>query len=153
MNRYATCTALTMIAVSLTMTAQERKVEENVLPAPVQKTFHEQTQGATIKGYTTEVENGKRLYEAETVVNGHTKDISVQANGALSEIEEEVAFDSLPTTVQAALTKRAAGAKITKVESLTKHGKLVAYEAATLRGTKRGEIQVGPNGDKLSHEE
>ena len=153
MNRYASCTALTMIAVSLTMTAQERKVEESALPAPVRKAMQGQTQGATIKSYTTEVENGKRLYEAQTIVNGHTRDISVEANGTLSEIEEEVAFDSLPATVQAALTKRAAGAKITKVESLTKHGKLVAYEAATLRGTRRGEIQVGPNGGKLSHEE
>lgn len=153
MNRYASCTALTMIAVSLTMTAQERKVEESALPAPVRKAMQEQTQGATIKSYTTEVENGKRLYEAQTIVNAHTKDISVEANGTLSEIEDEVVFDSLPATVQAALTKRAAGAKITKVESLTKHGKLVAYEAATLRGTRRGEIQVGPNGGKLSHEE
>jgi hypothetical protein len=55
--------------------------------------------------------------------------------------------------VQAALTAKAGGAKITKVESLTKHGKLVAYEAATLKGTKKGEIQVGPDGGKLSHEE
>jgi hypothetical protein len=30
---------------------------------------------------------------------------------------------------------------------------LVAYEAATLEGAKKGEIQVGPNGEKLAHEE
>jgi len=39
------------------------------------------------------------------------------------------------------------------VESLTKKNKLVAYEAAILKGTKRGEIQVGAHGQKLSHEE
>ena len=75
------------------------------------------------------------------------------ADGTLHEIEEEVTFDSLPNTVQTALTQKAAGAKVSKVETLTKNGKLVAYEAATLRGTKKGEIQVGPDGAKLLHEE
>jgi hypothetical protein len=30
---------------------------------------------------------------------------------------------------------------------------LVAYEATTLKGTKKGEVQVGPNGEKLTREE
>jgi len=68
-------------------------------------------------------------------------------------VEEEVAFDSLPAKVQSALTAKAAGAKITKVESLTKQDKLVAYEAVILKGTKKKEIQVGPDGEKLAHEE
>ena len=38
------------------------------------------------------------------------------------------------------------------MELLTKYDKLVAYGAATLKGTKKGEIQVGPDGGKLSHE-
>jgi hypothetical protein len=53
-------------------------------------------------------------------------------------------LDSLPAAVQAALKTKAAGAKITKVESLTKSDKLVAYEAATLKAAKQGEIQIGP---------
>ena len=87
------------------------------------------------------------------MVNGHTKDIEIAQDGSLNEIEEEVAFDGLPNGVKTALMARAAGAKITKVESLMKHDKLVAYEAATLKGAKKGEIQVGPDGGKLSHEE
>ena len=153
MNRYAYSTALAIIAVSLTATAQEKKIDQSALPAAVQKTVQANSQGATIKGYATEVEHGKKVYEAEMVVNGHTKDIQITPDGTLNEIEEEVAFNSLPATVQTALTTKAAGAKITKVESLTKQGKLVAYEAATLKGTKKGEIQVGPDGGKLAHEE
>jgi hypothetical protein len=153
MNRYACAAALMMVAVSFTIAAQEKKIEQSSLPAAVQKAVQEQSQGATIKGYATEVEHGKKVYEAEMIVNGHTKDLQIAADGALNEIEEEVAFDSLPPGVQVALTKKAAGAKITKVESLTKHGKLVAYEAATLKGTKKSEIQVGPDGAKLPHEE
>lgn len=85
--------------------------------------------------------------------NGHSKDIEIAEDGTLNEIEEQVSFDSLPANVQSALTASAAGAKITKVESLTKKNKLVAYEAATLKGTRKREIQVGPEGGKLAHEE
>ena len=40
-----------------------------------------------------------------------------------------------------------------KVESLTKNGKLVAYEAIVSTGTGKSEIQVGPEGKPLAHEE
>jgi hypothetical protein len=40
-----------------------------------------------------------------------------------------------------------------KVESITKHDRLVAYEAKVLTGTKKSEIQVGPDGKPLDHEE
>jgi hypothetical protein len=69
------------------------------------------------------------------------------------EVEEQVTFDSLPASVQTSLTTLAGPGKITKIESLTKKGKLVAYEAVVTTGTKRREIQVGPNGEKLKHEE
>jgi hypothetical protein len=141
------------VVVSLGASAQEKKIEQSSLPPAVQKTVQEQSQGATIKGFSTEREHGKKVYEAEMMVNGHTKDIQIAQDGSLNEIEEEVAFDELPADVRTSLTARAAEAKITKVESLTKHNKLVAYEAATLRGAKKGEIQVGPDGGKLSHEE
>ena len=145
--------AASIFLFTLTLTAQERKIGRSALPPAVEKTVQSQSQGATIKGFTAEHEHGQRVYEAEMIVNGHTKDIEISSNGTLNEVEEQVSFDSLSPTVQAALTKKAAGAKITKVESLTKQGKLVAYEAATLKGKKHGEIQVGPNGESLSHEE
>ncbi|HEV2646814.1 MAG TPA: PepSY-like domain-containing protein [Acidobacteriaceae bacterium] len=152
MTRYSYA-ATSVLIFTLGLSAQEKKVDQASLPAAVQKTVQEQSQGATIKGYTTEREHGKTVYEAEMMVNGHSKDIEIAQDGTLNEVEEEVAFDSLPAKVQTALTAKAAGAKITKVESLTKHNKLVAYEAATLKGTKRGEIQVDADGGKLSHEE
>lgn len=135
--------------------SQEKKIDRSALPAAVEKTVAAQSQGATIKGFAIERENGKQVYEAEMIFKGHTKDIQIAENGALNEIEEEVAFDALPADVQTALNAKASttGAKIAKVESLTKQGKLVAYEAATLKGAKKGEIQVGPDGKKLAHEE
>jgi uncharacterized membrane protein YkoI len=145
--------AAVLLLFTLGVSAQEKKIDQSTLPPAVQKTVQEQSKGATVKGYSTEREHGKKVYGAEMMVDGHSKDIQIAEDGTLNEIEEEVAFSSLPANVQAALTAKAGEAKITKVESLTKHSKLVAYEAATLKGSKKGEIQVGPEGGKLSHEE
>jgi hypothetical protein len=131
----------------------DKKISRSHLPPAVEKTVQEQSKGATIKGFATETEGGVLEYEAEMIVNGHSKDISIAKDGTLLEVEEEVSMSALPVGVQKALTAKAAGAKITKVESLTKRGKLVAYEAATLKGTKKGEIQVGPDGEKLAKSE
>jgi hypothetical protein len=153
MNRHASLAAAIFLASSLNALTQEKKIDPSTLPPAVHKTVQEQSKGATIKGYSTEREHGKSVYEVEMMVNSHSKDIQITEDGTLNEVEEEVAFASLPANVQAALTARAGGAKILKVESLTKQNKLVAYEAATLKGTKKGEIQVGPDGGKLFHEE
>jgi uncharacterized membrane protein YkoI len=153
MNRYVSFVSVVFLASTLSSIAEEKKIDASALPAAVQNTVKEQAKGAIVKGYSTERDNGKTVYEAEMMVDGHSKDIQIAEDGTLNEIEEEVPFDTLPAKVKAALTEKAGSAKITKVESLTKRSKLVAYEAATLKGTKRGEIQVGPDGSKLSHEE
>jgi hypothetical protein len=135
------------------MQAQEKKIKRSDLAAAVEKTVAEQSKGATIKGFATEVEDGKKTYEAEMTVNGHGKDISMDEKGNILEIEEEVAIASLPPAVKEGLTKAAGKGTIEKVESLTKKGKIVAYEAAIKTGTKKSEVQVGPDGKKLAHEE
>jgi len=129
--------------------AQEKKIKREQLPPAVEKTVAKESEGATIKGFATEVEKGQRLYEAELIVNGHHKDISMNRQGVIVEVEEEVSMDSLPATVQDGLKKAAGSGTIEMIESLTRNGKLVAYEGHVKRGTKRSEIQVGPQGEKL----
>jgi uncharacterized membrane protein YkoI len=110
--------------------SQEKKIGRKDLPPAVEKTVAEQSKGASIKGFSTEVENGKKLYEVGLTVNGHGKDISIDAQGKVVETEEEVSLGSLPTAVKDGLAKAAGKGIITEVESLSKGGKLVAYEAA-----------------------
>ena len=133
--------------------AQEKKITREQLSPAVEKTVARESQGATINGFATEVENGKRLYEVQLTVDGHSKDISLDKDGNILEIEEEVAMDSLSLAVQDSLRKAAGAGTIGKIESLTKRGKLVAYEAHVKTRSKRFEIQVGPNGEKLAHPE
>jgi len=151
--RLAVLSLITGLAILTIAQAQEKKLKRKELPPAVEKTVAEQSQGATIKGFSTEVEAGKTLYEVELTVNGHGKDISMDKDGKIVEVEEEVTMDSLPPQVKAGLTKAAGSGTITKVESLTKGVKLVAYEADVKNGSKRSEVQVGPNGNKLAHEE
>jgi hypothetical protein len=131
----------------------ENKINKSDLPSAVQKTADEQSQGATVKGYSKEIENGKVEYEVELMVNDHSKDVTMDAQGNVVEVEEEVSLDSLPAAVRRGLQQRAGQGTIRKVESLAKHGALVAYEAQVLTAGKRSEIQVGPDGKPLDHKE
>jgi uncharacterized membrane protein YkoI len=151
--RLAVLSLITGLAGLTSAQAQEKKIKREELPPAVEKTVAAQSQGAAIKGFSTEVEEGKTLYEVELTVNGHGKDISMDKDGKIVEVEEEVAMGSLPPEVKAGLTKEAANGTITKVESLTKAGKIVAYEADVKNGSKHSEVQVGPNGNRLAHEE
>jgi uncharacterized membrane protein YkoI len=133
--------------------AQEKKIKRSDLPPAVEKTVAAQSAGATIRGFSTEKEKGQTLYEVEMTVNGHSKDISIAPDGAIVEIEEQVALDSLSPEVKAGLQAKAGKGKILKVESLTKKDKLVAYEAQVDTDGKKSEVQVGPDGKPLDHEE
>jgi uncharacterized membrane protein YkoI len=144
---------LAILISTLPAFTQEKKVKRSDLPPAVEKAVAAQSQGATIRGFSEEKENGQTFYEAELIVDGHSKDILMDANGAVVEVEEQVALDSLPAAVKEGLQSKAAKGKVVKVESLTKHDKLVAYEAQVMTGGKKSEVQVGPDGKPLDHEE
>jgi hypothetical protein len=148
-------TLFVMLALTTLVVAddQEKKIQRADLPPAVEKTVAAQSQGATIRGFSTEVEKGQTFYEAEMTVSGHSKDVLIAANGDVAEVEEQVALDSLPAAVTDGLKAKAGKGTILKVESLTKHDQLVAYDAVVKIGTKKSEIQVGPDGKPLDHEE
>jgi hypothetical protein len=144
---------LTLGTVSSPAQEHEKKISRSDLPPAVEKTVAVHAQGTTIRGFNEATENGQTYYEAELTVNGHSKDILIEATGAIVEVEEQVDFASLPAAVQGGLQAKAGTGKLGKVESITKHDKLVAYEAKVVTNGKRSEIQVGPDGKPLAHEE
>jgi uncharacterized membrane protein YkoI len=145
-------TLLTATLCISTLGLAEKAISRSDLPPAVEKSLEEQLKGATVKGFSAEKEHGRVMYEAELIVDGHTKDILFDASGAIQEVEEEVAFDALPVEVKAGLRARAKNGKITKVESITKQEKLMAYEAQVDEDGKKSEIQVGPKGERLLRE-
>ena len=153
MKNYFVAFATGTLLLAGSSSAQEKKIKRSDLPPAVEKAVAAQSAGATIRGFSTEKENGQTLYEVEMTVSGHSKDVSMTADGSIVEVEEQVALDSLTPEVKAGLQAKAGNGKILKVESLTKKGKLVAYEAKVEANGKKTEIQVGPDGKPLDHEE
>ncbi|HEY9127263.1 MAG TPA: hypothetical protein VIM62_09060 [Acidobacteriaceae bacterium] len=139
--------AATVLLVSGAITmAADKKIAKSELPEAVRKSADGQSAGATVKGYGKEVEDGKLLYEVRLTANGHNKDISIAPDGAVLEIEEEVKLAELPASVQHGLQAKAGAGRIARVESLSKHGALVAHEAQVEKGGRLSEVQVGPDG-------
>ena len=149
----AVAAATMLFSVLVAAQDQEKKVKRSDLPAAVEKAVVEQSQGATIRGFSQEKENGQTFYEAELMVNGHIKDVLMNVDGTVVEVEEQIATESLSPAVLDGLQAKAGNGKLVKVESLTKKGKLVAYEAQVLTNGKKSEVQVGPDGKPLDHEE
>jgi hypothetical protein len=65
------------------------------------------------------------------------------------EVEAAVEVGTLPAEVVAALRNRADRADIVGVESVTRGGELVAYEAHVVAEGRRFAIRVGPKGEKV----
>jgi hypothetical protein len=139
--------------LSLSLLAQEKKIKRSDLPPAVEKTVAAQSMGATVRGFSREQEKEGTFYEAKLTVSGHSKDVLMNANGEVVEVEEQVEMNALPPAVAGGLQAKAGKGKLIKVESLSKHGKLVAYEAQVMTEGKRSEVQVGPDGKTLAHEE
>ncbi len=144
---------LALVALAAPSFAAEKKITRANLPPAVLKTAEQQSAGSTITGYSQDRENGQLEYEVQMTTQGHSKDVTIAPDGQLLEVEEQVALSSLPAEVQAALRHKAGKGTITKVESLTKHGALVAYEAQVRTAGRHSEVQVGPSGQTLTHEE
>lgn len=128
--------------------AAEKKMKMQDLPPAVQQTVKEQTKNATLVGIAKEVEKGKTVYELETKVNGRSRDLMIDAGGAVLSVEVEVALESISAAAKAAIEKAAAGGKVTRVETLTE-GKSVSYEAGLQVKGKKSSITVKADGTKV----
>ena len=142
-------TTVIVLALALGVTglsAADKKVQMKDLPAAVQKTVRaEEANGAKVVGLATEVEGGKTMYEVETTVSGHTRDLMLDATGRIVETEEETSIDAVPPAVKAALEARG---KVGKVETVTK-GKTVTYEAVVEKNGKKSEVAVNAAGKPI----
>ncbi|MGA2260909.1 MAG: hypothetical protein ABSH28_05700 [Acidobacteriota bacterium] len=125
----------------------EEKLAMKDLPKAVQATVQKETQGAEIVGLSKETDAGKTVYEVETKIKGHSRDMLIDATGALTEVEEEIDIATLPAAVQAEIKKSIGTAKLVKLESVA-NGKKVptGYSAVVENAGKQLEVEMGPDG-------
>ena len=136
------------LASAFAVVAQDKPVKMASLPASVQATVKAQlAQGAILRGLTTDIENGKREYEAELTVQGKHRDLAMDSQGTVTEQEDAVALASLPAAAQAALRKQG---RVLSVESVSHQGNFVAYEAVVRKTSgKRSEVRVDKAGNSV----
>ena len=106
---------------------KEEKIELKNLPSAVRTTVEAETKNATIKGITKETEKGKTVYELESLVNGRTRDLMIDAAGKVYVVEEQLDADKAPAPVRSALEAK---------------GTIVVLESVTEKGTTTYEGQV-----------
>ena len=69
---------------------KESTVQLKNLPPAVRATVEAETKNATIKGLSKETEKGKTVYELESLVNGRTRDLMIDAAGQVYLVEEQL---------------------------------------------------------------
>jgi len=138
-------TSLFVVVTAACFAYSEQKVRLEDLPAPVQAAVREQSKGATIKGLTREVENGKTSYEAELIVNGHGKDVSFDPAGKVIAVEEETPIEAIPAAARTAIQKAVGSGTLKKVEAVKENGRMF-YEASFKAGAKSKEIRFDAEG-------
>jgi uncharacterized membrane protein YkoI len=108
--------------------------KEADLPAAVRATVEAETKNATVKSISTEKENGKTVYEVESMVGNRTRDFMVDASGKVYEVEEQLDLAQAPGPVKAAIEAKG---KVLQLEQVTTNGK-IHYEgkAQTKAGKK-----------------
>lgn len=82
------------------------------------------------------------MFEVETTVSGHSRDLLFDASGTLVEIEEATNLDTVPAAVRAALEARG---HVLTVEQVTR-GKTITYEATVEKNGKKSEVAVNADG-------
>jgi uncharacterized membrane protein YkoI len=120
------------------------------LPAAVKEAFQKAYPNATIKNVLKETENGKTVYEVESVDQGLNRDLNYNPDGTVIDVEEQVKVTELPAPVSEAVKKMYPKASITKAEKLTR-GETVQYELA-LKGAPKGSVELMPDGKPVPPE-
>jgi hypothetical protein len=150
-NRYGTSLAalLGLAILAGTSQADEEKIPVEKLPAAVTKAVKRKFPKARIQAASREVEDGATTYEVELKVEGRSVDLALNADGKILEIEKEVPVNELPRAVAKRLAARYPGARIEKVEEITRgEDGPVHYEVAIKAEvvfTAKGKI-VKPKG-------
>jgi hypothetical protein len=128
--------------------AQEKKLKPKQLPAAVLSAFQKTYPAAKIKGASSEVENGKTVYEVVSLDGTINRDLLYSEDGSVVEIEETIPLKAVPVEVTNALKVETGKGKVQKAEKLTKGG-IVQYEFVISSGKNKREILIDLSGKIL----
>lgn len=136
-------TVLAVVAVSGVVRAADQKTTLQKVPPAVKATVEAESKGATIKAISSEKANGKTVYELETLVNGRTRDLMIDAAGKVYVVEEQLDVEKAPPAVKAALEAKG---KIVALESVTEKGRTHYEGRVQTKAGKKVAVEVDGDG-------
>jgi hypothetical protein len=138
---------LSVVALCSFAQAKEKSLDLKSLPAVVRTAIQENLRGGEIKNISKEKEDGVVQYEVETRLNGKSRDFNVDSVGKLLLVEEETSLNAIPAEAQAGIIRKSGSGKITVVETFSKPGQPLVYEAGyTDKAGRRHEVLVKTDG-------
>ena len=134
-----------LVVVAPVTSAQDRPPSTAKLPKAVLTAFEKAYPNAKVLTSTSENENGKTLYEIESLDEGRRRDLLYLADGTVWACEETIDPTTLPAPVKIAIDHQYEGWKIEKAEKATL-GKSEAYELVLSKGKERTSLVLAPDG-------
>ena len=133
------------------MYAQEKKISQKEVPVAVMSAFHKAYPKAEIKGTSAETEKGKKYFEIESMEGTKHIDLLITKSGVITEVEETIPVDQLPSNVMKTLEAKFKGLKIEKAEKVS-HGSVSNYELVIESKTGKHEVKLNEAGKLLKTE-
>lgn len=138
--------AIGLLGLIFTTGIHAQKYTASDMPQAVIDSFNKMYPNATAIGYDIEKENGGKFYEIESKDGDIRRDLLFNADGSISEIEEQISISSLPDNVTAGVYAKYPKGTITKAEKVTK-GSETLYEVVVKNGRKKLEVRLNTNGE------
>ena len=148
-SRIFLSTAVSALAF-LPATAQEseKKVTAKAVPTVVITNFKAAYPKAVIRGYASEIENGKQYYEIESREGTLHRDVLYNPDGTVAEIEESIGSNALPPVALETIKAKYPKAAIVLAEKTTV-GDKITYEVKGRQGRKRFTMEFDADGKML----
>jgi len=133
---------------------EEKPLKREEVPEPVLKTIERESMGVRITGYAVGTYQNKPIYIVHSVLNRSThtlsKDFLVDEKGDVRELREQVDLPALPPRLRDGIIKHAGGAKIERVDAITKDDVLAWFVAQLSKEGKKSEIRVNASGELIN---
>jgi hypothetical protein len=136
---------LTVQAQMLSGAADEKPLKMQDLPIAVQQAVKAQSKIGTLQGLSTEVEDGRKVYEAEFKASGRSTDVIFDAQGKILSTEAETDLATIPAPAKAAIQKAAGGGRTLLVETV-QEGNATSHEAQLDKGGRKSEVKMNDAG-------
>lgn len=143
--------AVVLCSIQTALYAGEEEIDVKDLPSAVLAAFQKAYPNAEIKGASKEDEDGRIVYEIESVDGKQKRDILYSEEGKVLEVEEQIAFKMLPDAIKKTIKDKYPEAEIEKAEKITKNG-TINYEVLVETDDETLEIVLDPQGKIVKSE-